>query len=151
MDYYTVKMKRLWVILFVIPLFAQKPPDKIFIDKFIKLESKLNYKGLKKYFHSKSEDYQYYLVMEEMGNLFKKALEDSVGQSNFDFYHKIFEVKTISIESEFLVLRVDIDYGGEIKILGIQEDYKGRMGQYWIFRLENNDWKLWTRVNLNST
>ena len=89
--------------------------------------------------------------MEEMGNLFKKALEDSVGPSNFDFYHKIYEVKTISIESEFLVLRVDIDYGGEIKILGIQEDYKGRMGQYWIFRLENNDWKLWTRVNLNST
>jgi hypothetical protein len=149
-------MKRLWVILFVIPLFAQRVPDKNYFQDFIELESQLKYTELKDYFNSKSEEYEQLKLVEELLSAFGGVgtMLDSI-----DFRYKILEIKTMSKDNEFLIMKIafDITFGIDEKLmstyLGIAlgELYgNGIINQFWIFKIESNEWKLWSRVNLDN-
>ena len=149
-------MKRLWVILFVVPIFSQRAPDKNYFKDFIELESKLKYTALKDYFHSKSEEYEQFLLVEELLSAFGGAgtMLDSI-----DFRYKILDLKTMSKDNEFLIMKIAADIHLSIdeelistyfgKALG--EVYgNGILNQFWIFKIESNEWKLWSRVNLDN-
>ena len=140
-------MKRLWLILFVLPLFAQRVPDKKYFQDFYKLETQFKYTELKDYLHSNSEIHDEFLLVEGMKNLFGGAGEilDSI-----DIYFNILEVKTIFKDSEFLITKFIVDTNTK---LGFPDkgkvSSKVKLRQFWIFKEEEKEWKLWSRINLD--
>jgi len=140
-------MKNLWVILFVIPLFAQRVPDKKYFQDFYKLETQFKYTELKDYLHSNSELYEELLLVEGMKNLFGGAggILDSI-----DVYFNILEVKTIFKDSEFLITKFIVDTNTK---LGFPDkgkvSSKIKLRQFWIFKEEEKEWKLWSRIYLD--
>jgi len=149
-------MKRLWVILFAVPIFAQRAPDKNYFKDFIELESQLKYAELKDYFNSKSEEYEQLKLVEELLSAFGGAgtMLDSI-----DFRYKILNLKTMSKDNEFLIMKItfDVNFSMDEKLIStylgkaLGELYgNGIINQFWIFKIESNEWKLWSRVNLDN-
>jgi hypothetical protein len=139
-------INRITLLLFIGLAWGQTIPDKKLLSKIIFYESQFRYKELEQYFHPLSEDYQQHLLLEELNNILKQ----NDMNSNDDFSHKIESLNIVSKEKDFLILRADIDYGLIKDVLDVQQNIKGRIEQFWIFKLEGNNWKLWSRVNLDN-
>ena len=149
-------MKRLWVLLFVVPIFSQRAPDKNYFKDFIELESKLKYTALKDYFHSKSDEGEQLKALEQLLGAFEGAGEIL---DEIDFRYKILELKTMSKDNKYLITKIafNVNFSMDEKLLstnlGKAMGYlygNGIINQFWIFKVENNKWKLWTRVNLDN-